>query len=201
MGFVFSVRDNGNSHTTSRVKGGMSVGVPIGLEDRSRPGGGNQDRRSWCSFTTPAGWVAVEMAAERVVRVCLGVKAADGGPLPAVVVPLAAYLRGEVPVLPGIPWWLEGGTAFQQAVWRALGSIPAGVTWSYGDVAAHLGRPGAARVVGRALSRNPLPVLLPCHRVIAATGLGGFSCGLAWKRYLLGLEGGKVGSGGVPVYR
>jgi len=82
-----------------------------------------------------------------------------------------------------------------------LGSIPAGVTWRYGDLAVHLGRPGAARAVGRALGGNPLPVLIPCHRVVGATGLGGFSCGLAWKRYLLGLEGVKVGSGDVPAPR
>jgi len=74
-------------------------------------------------------------------------------------------------------------------VWRGLGSIPHGALWRYRDLAAHRGRPGAARAVGQALSHNPLPVLLPCHRVVAATGLGGFSCGLGWKRYLLRLEG------------
>jgi len=161
---------------------------------------GDEQRRT-CGFTTPAGPVAVAVAEERVVRVRLGAEVDGGGPLPAPVAPLAAYLCGEAVVLPPIPWRLEGGTVFEQAVWRALGSIPAGVTWRYGDLAAHLGRPGAARAVGRALSRNPLPVLLPCHRVVAATGLGGFSCGLVWKRYLLGLEGVELGYGDVPVYR
>ena len=156
-------------------------------DDATNRVGGGQRRTS--GFTTPAGPVAVEVAEGAVVRVRLGAEVDSGGPLPAPVAALAAYLRGEQPDLDRVGWRLEGGTEFQRAVWLALGSIPAGTTWRYGDLAARLGRPGAARAVGQALSRNPLPVLLPCHRVVAATGLGGFSCGLGWKRYLLNLEG------------
>jgi len=111
-----------------------------------------------------------------------------GGWLDAAVAPLAAYLRGEVAVLAGVAWRLAGGTPFQRAVWQGLAAIPAGTTWRYGELAAHLGRPAAARAVGQALSSNPLPVLLPCHRVVGAASLGGFSGGRGWKRYLLGLE-------------
>lgn len=161
-----------------------------GADATNRAGGA---QRRTCPFTTPAGPVAVEVADGAVVRVVLGAPAAIEGPLPPPVAALAAYLRGETPALGPVAWRLEGGTRFQRAVWQKLAEIPAGATWGYRDLAAHLGRPGAARAVGQALSRNPLPLLLPCHRVVAAGGLGGFSCGLAWKRYLLGLEGVVVG--------
>lgn len=82
------------------------------------------------------------------------------------------------------------GTAFQQAVWSALREIPYGRTAGYGDIAAKIGRPAAARAVGQANGANPLPVFIPCHRVIAADGsLGGYSLGLEAKRVLLRLEG------------
>ncbi len=81
------------------------------------------------------------------------------------------------------------GTDFSQHVWAALCQIPCGETRSYGDLARQLGRPGAARAVGRACGANPLPLVIPCHRVVAASGaLGGFSCGLAWKKLLLEIE-------------
>ena len=82
------------------------------------------------------------------------------------------------------------GTAFQEAVWAALGSIPFGETRSYGDLARALGRPRAVRAVGAANGRNPLPIVVPCHRVIGADGsLTGYAGGMARKRWLLELEG------------
>ena len=82
------------------------------------------------------------------------------------------------------------GTPFQQAVWSALRKIPFGKTASYGEVAATLGRPGAARAVGRANGTNPVCVIVPCHRVIGADGsLTGFAFGEKIKRQLLSLEG------------
>jgi methylated-DNA-[protein]-cysteine S-methyltransferase len=82
------------------------------------------------------------------------------------------------------------GTDFQQAVWRHLLTIPAGVTQSYGDVARALGRPGAFRAVGRANATNPIPIVVPCHRVIGTDGtLTGFGGGLPRKRDLLRREG------------
>ena len=101
---------------------------------------------------------------------------------------LAAYFAGErrdfdLPLAPR-------GTEFQRAVWQALAAIPYGRTASYAELAARVGRPGAARAVGAANGRNPLPIVLPCHRVIGAGGdLTGFGGGLPTKRYLLALEG------------
>lgn len=82
------------------------------------------------------------------------------------------------------------GTAFELAVWRALADIPYGATLSYQQLAAHIGKPTAARAVGRAVGRNPIWIILPCHRVIGASGrLTGYAGGLEMKRALLALEG------------
>ncbi|HET6432639.1 methylated-DNA--[protein]-cysteine S-methyltransferase [Dyella sp.] len=81
------------------------------------------------------------------------------------------------------------GTPFQQEVWRALAEIPYGQTISYGELARRIGSPAAVRAVGAANGRNPLPLVLPCHRVIGSNGsLTGFGGGLPTKRWLLGLE-------------
>jgi methylated-DNA-[protein]-cysteine S-methyltransferase len=81
------------------------------------------------------------------------------------------------------------GTAFQRQVWDALAEIPFGQTRSYADIANRLGRPTATRAVGAANGRNPLPIVVPCHRVIGADGsLTGFAGGLDAKRFLLQLE-------------
>ncbi|BAV99073.1 methylated-DNA--[protein]-cysteine S-methyltransferase [Lysobacter enzymogenes] len=82
------------------------------------------------------------------------------------------------------------GTAFQLQCWRTLALIPYGETWSYGQMARHLGQPTATRAVGAANGRNPLPIVLPCHRVIGSDGsLTGFGGGLPVKKRLLMLEG------------
>lgn len=81
------------------------------------------------------------------------------------------------------------GTEFQETVWQALTEIPFGETWSYGDLAKHIGRPKASRAVGAANGLNPIPIIIPCHRVIGASGkLTGFGGGLPTKQYLLDLE-------------
>jgi len=82
------------------------------------------------------------------------------------------------------------GTAFQQQVWHTLAEIPFGQTWTYAQLAARIGKPGAMRAVGAANGRNPLPIVLPCHRVIGADGsLTGFGGGLPTKLALLRREG------------
>lgn len=82
------------------------------------------------------------------------------------------------------------GTPFQQRVWMTLARIPYGATWTYLDLAVALGNPNATRAVGAANGRNPLPIVLPCHRVIGADGsLTGFGGGLPTKEALLRLEG------------
>jgi methylated-DNA-[protein]-cysteine S-methyltransferase len=101
---------------------------------------------------------------------------------------LAEYFAGtrrefDLPLCPQ-------GTAFQQQVWQELRRIPFGATTSYGELARRLGKPKAMRAVGAANGRNPLPVIVPCHRVIGADGsLTGYSGGLWIKRKLLALEG------------
>ena len=81
------------------------------------------------------------------------------------------------------------GTPFQQRVWRALADIPYGTVCGYGDLARRIRNPGAARAVGQANGANPLPIIIPCHRVIAANGsIGGYSSSLRIKRQLLALE-------------
>lgn len=85
------------------------------------------------------------------------------------------------------------GTAFQLSVLQALQTIPYGETRSYIDIARQIGRPKAVRAVGAANGHNPLPIVIPCHRVIGADGsLTGFGGGLATKRFLLNLEGARV---------
>jgi len=87
------------------------------------------------------------------------------------------------------PLDLSDGTEFQQSVWRALQKISTGKTRSYGEIAGLIRKPKAVRAVGGACGANPIPVLIPCHRVLAANGkLGGFSGGLDWKRKLLARE-------------
>jgi methylated-DNA-[protein]-cysteine S-methyltransferase len=82
------------------------------------------------------------------------------------------------------------GTPFQQAVWRELMTIPFGRTGNYAHHARRIGKPDAVRAVGTAIGRNPLSIIVPCHRVIAASGgLAGYAGGLERKRYLLALEG------------
>lgn len=81
------------------------------------------------------------------------------------------------------------GTPFQRAVWSALLNIPRGQTRTYGEIAAVIGQPKAMRAVGTACGANPIPLWIPCHRVVAKNGLGGFGAGLPWKKLLLEMEG------------
>jgi O-6-methylguanine DNA methyltransferase len=99
-----------------------------------------------------------------------------------------AVLAGRPPVeLP--PLDVSRGTEFQQSVWRTMLQIELGKTQSYGEIAAALGNPKAVRAVGGACGANPIPLLIPCHRVLAANQkIGGFSGGLEWKRKLLARE-------------
>jgi len=103
---------------------------------------------------------------------------------------LQAYFQGKE-VMPEVRMDLSGVTPFQAAVYEAARRIPRGSVRTYGEIARAIGRPRAARAVGQALGRNPLPVVIPCHRVVAAEGLGGFSAsrGTSLKRRMLALEG------------
>jgi len=105
------------------------------------------------------------------------------------VAALQNVLAGRAPKkLPPLDWF--GTTEFQQSVWRAMLRLKPGQTRSYGEIARLIGRPRAVRAVGGACGANPIPVLVPCHRVLAAgRRLGGFGGGLDWKRRLLAREG------------
>ncbi|HXJ38095.1 MAG TPA: methylated-DNA--[protein]-cysteine S-methyltransferase [Bryobacteraceae bacterium] len=100
---------------------------------------------------------------------------------------LQAYFAGDLQSF-DVPLEI-GGTDFQRRVWNALQTIPYGQMRSYSQIAAQIGAPRAVRAVGAANGRNPIPIIVPCHRVIGASGsLVGFGGGLAWKRLLLDLE-------------
>jgi methylated-DNA-[protein]-cysteine S-methyltransferase len=99
------------------------------------------------------------------------------------------YFAGDRGALKNVPWTTDG-TPFQQKVWQALATIPVGETWSYAQLAAAIGAPKAVRAVGLANGANPIPIVVPCHRVIGANGsLTGFGGGLDRKRWLLRHEG------------
>jgi len=98
---------------------------------------------------------------------------------------LAGRAAGELP-----PLDLAAGTEFQRAVWQAMRRLRVGQTCSYGELAGAIGRPKAVRAVGGGCGANPIPLLVPCHRVLAVGGkIGGFGGGLEWKRKLLAREG------------
>ena len=105
-----------------------------------------------------------------------------------VVDQLKAYWEGELRDF-DVPLRLDG-TEFQKRVWRGLQEIPYGETWSYGQLAEHIGAPGAQRAVGLANGKNPIAIIVPCHRVIGANGtMVGYGGGLDRKGFLLALEG------------
>lgn len=117
----------------------------------------------------------------------------DAVPCPALAGRLASqldeYFAGRRTRL-DVPLDLSACPAFQRDVLEACARVPAGTTVTYAELAVQAGHPGAARAAGSALAHNPLPILIPCHRVLRADGgLGGFLAGLDWKRRLLALEG------------
>jgi len=144
--------------------------------------------------------VACELAAwaKRWWREPVLVPAAEDHPLLGEArAQLEAYFRGELTRFT-VPLDLRG-TPFQCKVWDALCNVPYGATASYGDIAAVVGRPKASRAVGGANNRNPVPIIVPCHRIIGADGsLVGYGSGLGIKEWLLALEGVK-GSWGAAL--
>jgi len=112
----------------------------------------------------------------------------DPGALAAIGAALEAQAAGGPPA--DVPTAFRGGTPFQRRVWEELRAIPAGATVTYAELARRVGRPGAARAVGAAVARNPLSIVVPCHRVVGSGGaLTGYAGGLERKRALLAVEG------------
>ncbi|MFE3828472.1 methylated-DNA--[protein]-cysteine S-methyltransferase [Streptomyces sp. NPDC059092] len=122
--------------------------------------------------------------------------AEDPGPFTETVRQLTAYFDGELTAF-DVPLTLNG-TPFQRQVWERLLRIPYGETRSYGELAEDLGKPGASRAVGLANGKNPISIIVPCHRVIGSTGsLTGYGGGLSRKQQLLSFEGAPAAGGGV----
>ena len=130
-----------------------------------------------------------ELRLRRLLRRFYGKEVLEAGSTsPSVKQALAMYFDGELEALDDVEVAMAG-TPFQRAVWSALRKIPAGTTLSYGQLAGRLGRTGASRAVGAANGANPVPIVVPCHRVIGADGsLTGFGSGLHRKRWLLDHE-------------
>ena len=130
-----------------------------------------------------------ESRMSRLLRLHYGAYTLEEGDAPVSITrALDAYFNGDMEALAAIRT-ATGGTPFQREVWKALRTIPAGTTMSYGQLAAKIGRTGASRAVGAANGANPIAIVVPCHRVIGASGaLTGFAGGLPRKRWLLDHE-------------
>lgn len=151
-----------------------------------------------CRIATPLGAMTLAATPAGLAGAWFDGQAHHPGPLAAAVDASHPWLQAAAAQLSA--YFADGlrrftlpldaaGTPFQQAVWRALGAIPAGATTDYGAIAAALGRPQAARAVGAAVGRNPLSIVVPCHRVLGRDGaLTGYAGGLPRKRALLALE-------------
>ena len=136
---------------------------------------------------SPIGPLGVVLDGPTVVGVRFGATSGGSAPHPATS-ELTEYFAGRLTSF-SVPVALRGGTAFEQAVWAEIARIPYGEMITYGAIATALGDPGAARAVGTACNHNPVPVIVPCHRVVGAGGkMVGFGGGLDRKRRLLELE-------------
>lgn len=149
----------------------------------------------WTLLDSPIGVFSVATDRDSVCGAHFGpVENATEAPVDAIaaraVTELRAYFAGELTEF-GMPVRVPRGSEFERAVWREMTRIPYGETLTYGEVARLVGDPGAARAVGVACNRNPIPVIVPCHRIIGAGGkLVGFGGGLDRKVKLLELEAG-----------
>ena len=148
----------------------------------------------WHEVSTPIGGLGVAVDGSGVCRVRFGgAPLATSDPvadprLGAATDQLDRYFAGTLSEF-DLPLSVTEGSDFERAVWRAIAAIPYAHMRTYGEIAADVGDPGAARAVGVACNRNPLPVVVPCHRVVGAGGkLVGFGGGLPRKRFLLELE-------------
>jgi methylated-DNA-[protein]-cysteine S-methyltransferase len=136
---------------------------------------------------SPVGPLGIEFEGDAVVGVRFGVRSGPVAEHP-VAQELADYFAGHLLAF-AVAVEMRGGSAFERAVWAEIAKIPYGEMQTYGAIATALGDPGAARAVGTACHRNPVPVLVPCHRVVGAGGkMVGFGGGLDRKRILLELE-------------
>lgn len=129
-----------------------------------------------CAVQLPEG--GAERVRARLARRWGGVEAEPPPAVAAAIGAMQALLAGEARALDDVALDLDGASDFNRRVWDVTRTIPPGETLTYGEVARRIGEPGAARAVGKALGENPCPIIVPCHRVLAASGgTGGFSGG------------------------
>jgi methylated-DNA-[protein]-cysteine S-methyltransferase len=146
-------------------------------------------------YESPVGRLILEADGEILIGIWLpnhGAKAkSSAGEMPTVLKDTASqldqYFAGERTDF-DLTMELDG-TPFQKEVWAELSRIPYGETISYGELARRVGRPKGPRAVGQANGHNPIPIIVPCHRVLASNGIGGYGGGLPMKRSLLAVEG------------
>lgn len=149
------------------------------------------------AFETAMGWIELHWSDRGLRTLNLFGEPRKGPPVDApgwvqeAATQITRFLAGEPSDLDGIPVDLEGLPPFCRKVLEALRATRRGETFTYGQLARMAGSPGGSRAVGQAMARNPLPIVIPCHRVVAADGPGGFSLfgSLASKERLLALEG------------
>jgi len=137
-------------------------------------------------FRTRLGWVQVSESARGVSAVKFN-KAGGGNKLSKNTAKIKDFLAGRKIDLSKIPLDLAGASSFQRRVWRLAGKIPYGEVRTYGWMAERL--ESSPRAVGQALKKNPVPIIIPCHRVVSSSGIGGYSCGVRFKKKLLDMEG------------
>jgi methylated-DNA-[protein]-cysteine S-methyltransferase len=142
---------------------------------------------------TPYGSILVEADQNGITRVELNPRASEKPSGSSAVLRktekyFKEYFKGkDQKTMPALE--LKTGTGFDRKVWKAMRRIPYGETRSYAWVAKQAGKPKACRAAGNAVGRNPIPVIIPCHRVIKSDGtIGGFSSGLKWKKFLMRIE-------------
>ena len=151
------------------------------------------------SYRSPVGELAVEATGGVISALSIGVKGGDGtvieAPFAALFKVFDRYFEGERIDFSGVEVALRG-TPFQRRLWQALREIPYGEVVTYGELAANIFVTGGARAVAGACAKNPVPIIIPCHRVVAAGGaIGGYSAGrgVEVKRRLLSLESKREG--------
>jgi methylated-DNA-[protein]-cysteine S-methyltransferase len=166
---------------------------PMGLlllVGEQAPGGGTF--LTGCYFPGHRRGPAVDPAWREDPAAFAAIGAAMDAALAVTPVPGETPAEGPAPV----PVAFRGGSPFQLRVWEELRTIPRGATMTYGELAARLGMPGAARAVGSAVARNPISIVVPCHRVVGADGsLTGYAGGVERKRALLAMEGAPAARG------
>lgn len=171
------------------------LGRRRGINRRSweSPQGKDVSRTVWYTFESPYGPISLGFREGVLVAVAFGCKDSQTGKADAymrkTIRAFERYLSGEKEDFRGVAVDLSSGSAFEKEVWQALKRIPYGETRTYAAIAQKIGRPKAVRAVGSAIGKNPIPIALPCHRVLRSDGsIGGYSGGVDLKKSLLELE-------------